>query len=80
MVAESGEEHTNNVSGPGVGDGEAETKSREPVELALQVRSMTVCSQDSIIEVVPDDGAFGNAFAITFNRFAFHGGFLSSRH
>lgn len=80
MVAEGGEECTNDVSGPGVGDGEAETKSGEPVELTLQVRSVAVCSQDSIIEVVPDDGAFGNAFAVTFDRFAFHGGFLSSRH
>ena len=80
MVAEGGEEHTNNVSSPGVGDGEAKTKGREPVELTLQVRSMTVCSQDSIVEVVPNDGALGNAFAITFDRFAFHGGLFGDRH
>lgn len=80
MVAESGEKHTNNVSGPGVGDGEAETKSREPVELTSQVRPMAICSQDGIVEVVPNDGTFGNAFAITFDRFALHGRLLSGRH
>lgn len=80
MVAKSGKKHTNNVSSPGVGDGETKTQRREPVELASQVWSMAVCSQDGIVEVVPDDGTFGNAFAITFHRFAFHGGLFGDRH